>query len=478
LFEDQRSGETLGKLQRVRSDVEKFIALLVNMVFTTLIGLAFVTIYAAQVHWSIAPAYLLTVPLLGGLSSLLSRRIKTVQKRIVSETTALAGATTESLRNIELVKSLGLAQQEIDRLNSTTNKILKLELEKVRYLRSLSFVQGSIVNLLRTSILFLMLYLIYTQRITVGQFFSLFIYSFFIFGPLQELGNVVNAYRETEASLDNFEQILKMPVQPKPEHPVALASLETLEFDQVTFQHQSASSPALSAISFQVARGETIAFVGPSGAGKTSLVKLLVGLYRPMSGHILYNGTREDEIAIEDLRERLGFVTQDTQLFSGTIRENLQFVRPDATDEECLEVLRQAAVEGLLLRADKGLDSKIGEGGVKVSGGEKQRISIARALLRRPQLLVFDEATSSLDSLTEEEISQTIRDVAASRDAITILIAHRLSTILHADCIYVLERGRVVESGGHEELLEKKGLYYAMWRQQVGEGRERVTNPI
>jgi ATP-binding cassette, subfamily B, bacterial len=140
LFEDQRSGETLGKLQGVRSDVEKFIALLVNMVFTTLIGLAFVTIYAAKVHWSIAPAHLLTVPLLGGLSSLLSRRVKTVQKRIVTETTALAGATTESLRNIELVKSLGLAQQEIDRLNSTTDKILKLELEKVRYLRSLSFV--------------------------------------------------------------------------------------------------------------------------------------------------------------------------------------------------------------------------------------------------------------------------------------------------------------------------------------------------
>src|SRR3981189_1260282 len=343
LFEDQRGSETLGKLQRVRSDVEKFIALLVNMVLTTLIGLAFVTIYAAKVHWSIAPAYLLTVPLLGSLSSLLSRRVKTVQKRIVTETTALAGATTESLRNIELVKSLGLAQQEIDRLNSTTDKILKLELEKVRYLRSLSFVQGSFVNLLRTSILLLMLYLIYTQRITVGQFFSLFIYSFFIFGPLQELGNVVNAYRETEASLDNFEEILKMPTEQKPEHPVALPSLETLEFDQVSFQHQSASSPALSEISFRVARGETIAFVGPSGAGKTSLVKLLVGLYRPKSGHIFYNGTAEDQVAIEDLRERIGFVTQDTQLFSGSIRENLQFVRPDARIAGSRESIRKTA---------------------------------------------------------------------------------------------------------------------------------------
>src|SRR6267154_2953712 len=174
LFEDQRSGETLGKLQKVRTDVEKFISSAVNMVFTTLIGLVFVMIYALRVHWSIAPAYLLTVPLLGGLSSLLSRRIKTVQKRIVGETTALAGATTESLRNIELVKSLGLAQQEIARLNSTTNKILQLELKKVRYIRSLSFVQGTFVNMLRTSIMFLILYLFYTRAITIGQFFSLF----------------------------------------------------------------------------------------------------------------------------------------------------------------------------------------------------------------------------------------------------------------------------------------------------------------
>jgi ATP-binding cassette subfamily B protein len=344
LFEDQRSGETLGKLQKVRTDVEKFISTAVNLVFVTLIGLVFVMVYASQVHWSVAPAYLLTVPLLGGLSSVLSRKIKDVQKRIVKETTALAGATTESLRNIELVKSLGLAPQEIARLNGTTAKILKLELKKVRYLRSLSFVQGTCVNLLRTSILFLMLYLIFTQRITVGQFFSLFIYSFFIFGPLQELGNAINVYRETEVSLQNFEAILSLPPDPRPEHPVALESLESLEFDHVSFQHQSAAAPALRGISFQVARGETVAFVGPSGAGKTTLVKLLVGLYRPNSGHIYYNGTPEDEIAMDYLRERIGFVTQDAQLFSGSIRENLCFVRPDATDEQCLQVLRQASV--------------------------------------------------------------------------------------------------------------------------------------
>ena len=471
VFEDQRSGETLGKLQKARSDTERFVTAAVNVVFTTLVGVTFVMIYAWKVHWAIAPAFFITVPILGVLSSVLSKRIKTIQKVIVAETTALAGSTTESLRNIELVKSLGLAEQEVQRLNGTTQKILKLELKKVRYLRSLSFIQGTAVNFLRTCILFLMLYLIFIQQITVGQFFSLLIYSFFIFGPLQELGNVINIYRETEASMANFSAVMQMPLDPKPSDPVAIDVLHELEFDRVSFKHQSASTPALIDISFKVTRGDTIAFVGPSGSGKTTLVKLLVGLYTPLAGRILYHGNPSTRIDLDRFRERMGLVTQDTQLFSGTIRENLLFVRPDATDEECLEVLRRAAAQNLLERADRGLDTLIGEGGVKVSGGEKQRLSIARALLRKPHLLVFDEATSALDSLTEEEISLTVRDVSEKQDAVTILIAHRLSTIMHADRIFVLERGRITEAGRHSELLEERGLYYAMWRQQVGEQR-------
>jgi ATP-binding cassette subfamily B protein len=469
VFEDQRSGETLGILQKVRDDIQKFVLAFISILFTTLVGVVFVVIYATKIYWLIAPVYFSIVPILAFVSTFLTKKIKKVQKVIVSETTALAGSTTESLRNIELVKSLGLAEQEINRLNATTIKILGLELKKVRYIRSISFVQGTIVNFLQNVILFMLIFLIFSSRLTIGQMFALQIYSFFIFGPLQELGHIINTYRETQVSLENFSKIINTPKEYKPEKPARLTKIESLEFENISFKHQTAAGYALEDISFKTELGQTIAFVGPSGSGKTTLVKLLVGLYPPANGEILYNGISGKDIDLDKLREQIGLVTQDAQLFSGSIKENLLFVAPNATDKECLDVLKKAACDNLLARADKGLDTVIGEGGVKVSGGEKQRLSIARALLRKPNLLVFDEATSALDSLTEEEISKTIRDVSQNTNHITILIAHRLSTIMHADKIYVLEKGHIIESGRHEELLEQKGLYFAMWRQQIGE---------
>jgi ATP-binding cassette subfamily B protein len=468
-FEDQRSGETLSILTKARADCEKFISYVINVVFGIVVSVVFVSVYATRLHWSIVPIYIGGASMIAYVTNLLSKKIKVIQKNIVKETTSLAGTTTESLRNIELVKSLGLTTQEINRLNNNTYKILALELKKVKNIRSLSFIQGTMVNALRQVITFTLMWLIFKEILTVGQLISLQFYSFFIFGPLQEIGSIILSYRETEASLNNFDALMKKPIDTPPANPIAIGEIEALSFKQVGFQHQTANFKAIDQISFEAKKGETIAFVGPSGAGKSTLVKLLVGLYQPQEGEILMNGVNTAQIDMSALRNQISFVTQDTQLFAGTIKENLAFVAPSATEDEMLLALTKASCANILDKGGDGLATVIGEGGLKLSGGEKQRLSIARALLRHPHLLIFDEATSSLDSLTEESITDTIRDLSKEREQITIMIAHRLSTIIHATRIYVLEKGTVIESGNHQSLIEEKGLYYAMWRQQIGE---------
>src|SRR5436190_15570728 len=390
-FEDQRSGETLSVLTKVRSDVEKFMTNFINILFGVIIGVVFVFVYAAIfINWRIPVAYLIGIFVLTFITNKLSKKIKLIQKNIVGQTTALAGSTTESLRNIELVKSLGLTHQEVERLNTNTYKILGLELTKVKRIRSISFIQGTMVNTLRQVILFILMSLIFGREMDAGQLVTMQIFSFFVFGPLQEIGNILLSYREAEASLNNFDTLMKKEPEKDPISPKHLGNIKTLSFKNVAFKHQTASQKAINNISFDVETGETIAFVGPSGSGKSTLMKLLVGLYRPQEGKILYNNLDETELRFDDLRNQIGFVTQDTNLFSGTIKENLLFVNPSATEEELRDALNKAACQNLLARAEKGLETMIGEGGLKLSGGEKQRLSIARALLRKPKLLLFD----------------------------------------------------------------------------------------
>jgi len=467
-FEDQRSGETLSKLTKVRTDSEKLITLSISLIFQTIIGFIFVIVYVARIDYRISIIFLITAPIIALISSYLGKKIKIVSRKIVNQTNALAGSTTESLRNIELVKSLGLTYQEEKRLNLNTFKILHLELEKIRFIRSLSFIQGTTVHFLRTCVVFTLYYFLFGNKIIVGDLLTMVFFTFFIFGPLQELGNFIIAVNETKVSMENFKTLLSAPKEFRPKNPKHVGAIQSLLFSNVSFQHKTAKFKAVENINFEIKQGQTVAFVGPSGSGKTTLVKLLVGLYTPAEGRVLYNEIDSTEIDLLDLRKQLGFVTQDAQLFSGTIRENLLFVKPNATDEDLYDALKRASCDKLLRRAEDGLNTTIGEGGIKVSGGEKQRLSIARAILRNPNLLIFDEATSALDSITEEEINTTIRNIS-DKNRITVLIAHRLSTVMHADKIFVLEQGKIIEEGKHEDLIIEKGLYYAMWRQQIGE---------
>ncbi|MDO1446389.1 ABC transporter ATP-binding protein [Rhodocytophaga aerolata] len=477
-YANKNSGETLSILQRVRRDTERFITAFINILFSSLVGIGFLVWYAITKHWALVPVFILGIGVLGGLTSMLSAKIKTLQRSINRATNKMSGIITESLRNIELVKSLGLTFQEIRRLRQHTEHIFNLEMEKVKQVRTLSFLQGTALNLLKQSILFTLLWLIFRDILTTGELISMQFISVAIFGPLQDLGTVILAYREAEAALFNFNELLQKPIEKKPEGAIDIGPLQQLRFEDVVFRHQEAKENALDGISFEAASGDTLAFVGPSGSGKSTLVKLLAGLYTPVNGTVYFNNIPVKEIWLNEARRQLGFVTQETNLFSGTIKENLQFVKPDATDDEIYVAMQKASCTNLLARSENGINTQIGEGGLKMSGGEKQRLSIARALIRKPRLLIFDEATSALDSLTEEEVTTTVREISALREQITILIAHRLSTIKHADIIYVLERGKIVEKGNHEQLVTLKGLYYAMWRQQIGERKEElIINP-
>jgi len=470
-YEDQRSGETLSILLRVRSDTQTFINAFINVLFSTFVGIGFLVVYSITKNWLLVPVFLIGILVLGSFSWLLSKKIKTTQKEINRETNEISGVITESLRNIELVKSLGLTFPEIRRLRERNLKIFNLEMTKVKRVRFLSFFQGTTLSILKQSILFILLWLIFHKVLTTGELVSMQFITAIIFGPLQDLGNIIVNYREVEASVSNFDQLMQKQIEEPPENPIAIDELNDIRFEDVVFRHKTAAFNAIDGISFHVKTGETIAFVGPSGAGKSTLMKLLAGLYRPDCGEIYFNGQPSTLIRYNPLRRQIGLVTQDPQLFSGTIKENLQFVMPDATGEQMMDALHKASCDGILSRSAPGIDTLIGEDGMMMSGGERQRISIARALVRHPRLLIFDEATSALDSLTEEDITNTIRDISTSRDKITILIAHRLSTILHADVIYVMEAGKIIETGSHGSLLDQKGLYYAMWRQQIGERR-------
>lgn len=467
VFEDQQSGELLSKLVKAKDSIQQYITWLINIVFFALVGVVFVIWYSFFVDWRIALAYLALMPVMAWTSIRIAKKLKEAQIKISRRSNEVAWSITESVRNVSLIKMLGLVDQETSRLDRANQHVLDLELNKVKQLRSIQFLQWTITNAMSSSVIAMLWYLVYMGHITVGQLMSLYFYSFFVFGQLWRMGEVIQSYQEARANDEIIQDIMRMEPEPDTTTFPIVDHLTSLRLDKVSFGYDD--KHVIKNINADWKSGQTVAFVGPSGAWKSTIIKLLAGLYFPTSGQVLMNGKPTSEINLNDFKHKLWIVSQDAQLFAGSIRDNLRFVAPEASEEDMIQVLNQASLYEFVEELEDWLDTLIWEWGLKLSGGQRQRLAIARALLRNPQILIFDEATSALDSIVEKEISDTIHDISKSNpDLMSVLVAHRLSTVMYADIIYVLEHWELVEQWTHDELLKLWGLYSAMWREQTG----------
>ena len=291
-----------------------------------------------------------------------------------------------------------------------------------------------------------------------------------LYGPVGNLANVRVEFVRSMAHFERLFEYLDAELEIVGGHKELIQPKGSVEFVNVTFSYQPGEKPVLEDVSFRVEPGQMVALVGPSGAGKTTITYLIPRLYDPTVGHVLIDGTDVRELTLSSLRRHIGVVTQETFLFHTTVRENLLFANPNATDEQIMEACRQADIHDRIMALPDGYDTVVGERGYKLSGGEKQRLAIARVILKQPRILILDEATSSLDSESEAQVQAALERLMVGRTS--IVIAHRLSTILSADLILVLHNGRIIEQGSHAQLLQETGLYSRLFHQQFSKGLE------
>ncbi|MEO6609788.1 MAG: ABC transporter ATP-binding protein/permease [Aestuariivirga sp.] len=401
-------------------------------------------------------------------------------RRIMNEADNDAGTKAiDSLLNFETVKYFGNEKHEADRYDSAMARYENAAIKTWVSLAVLNAGQAIIYSVGLTIIMLMASLEIIKGTLTIGDFVMINALMIQLYMPLNFIGS---SYREIKQGLIDVEGMFGIlrqnaEIADKPGSPAFKPGKGEIVFDNVSFAYDR-ERPILKKISLHVPAGKTVAIVGPSGAGKSTISRLLFRFYDVTGGTITIDGQNIADVTQESLRGAIGMVPQDTVLFNDTIRYNIRYGRPTATDAEVEEAAKMAQIHKFVLSLPQGYDSLVGERGLKLSGGEKQRVSIARTILKAPPILILDEATSALDSLTEQEIQGALRTVSKNRT--TLVIAHRLSTIIDADEIIVLEKGQIAERGTHAALLKKRGLYATMWnrQQQAAEARRILAETV
>lgn len=465
-FDNSKSGELVS---RIMTDVEG-VRNLVGTGLVQLVGGILTSIVSLVLLIKISPMMtlyvLIPVAIFGVVSLKAFSYIRPIFRERGKINADVTGRLTETLNGIRVIKGFNAEEQEIE---SFDNGVFRLFENVKKSLTSTSLITSSatlLLGLASTGIMGIGGYMIMNDELTIGEFLSFTLYLGFMIAPIVQMSNIGSQLTEAFAGLDRTEELMNMELEGMEEGRVKV--LDKIEgdivFDNVSFQYDEGKE-VLHNINFEAKPGSVTALVGSSGSGKTTIAGLAASFLKPVSGSIKIDGNEVEEVNLDSYRSHLGVVLQDDFLFEGSIRENILFPRPNASEEDLNKAVHSAHVQEFTDRFEDGLDTLIGERGIKLSGGQRQRIAIARAILANPGILILDEATSNLDTESESLIQESLKELMMGRT--TFVIAHRLSTIRQADQILVIEKGEIVERGRHDELIEKKGRYFDLYTYQA-----------
>ncbi len=466
----RRTGEVTKIIDRGTKSIDVMLYfLLFNIAPTALELIAVGVIFYLAFGWELVAATALTVSAYIAVTRVITEWRNELRRQMNELDGAALARSVDSLLNYETVKYFGAEQRERARYSESTRAFAEAAVKSENSLGLLNISQAVIMNLMMGAAMAFTVWGWSRGELTTGDLVLVNTYLTQLFRPLDMLGMVYRTVRQGLIDMGAMFRLIDThaEVKDRPGAPALVVRRPTLAFENVRFGYES-DREILHGLSFEVPAGQHFAIVGPSGAGKSTIGRLLFRFYDPQDGRILIDGQDIARVTQASLRAAIGIVPQDSVLFNDTIGYNIAYGRDGASREDVVEAARAAAILPLIERLPEGFDTEVGERGLKLSGGEKQRVAIARTLVKDPPILLLDEATSALDSRTEQEILRTLRRVSQHRT--TLAIAHRLSTIADADRILVLEHGRLAESGTHGELLRARGLYAEMWARQQAEG--------